>query len=229
MQHTFLKKDVLSQHIEAYFVHIYPFPGYDFFHKPSMLQDLHNDKIPAPLSAAICATVSGYVTRSREGKQTAVKWAKDVDGYLFHNMNNLSLQNLQIMLLSMLQHFVYRQFGRVWLTMGMATKLTLALQLNKKDHSGPDDPGFVARECARRTAWGLFLRDKQHSGGAEEFLSMPEQVMQIPLPANEEDFRYERDRKVGSLSDDPAILAQNGLGPNGYTLLIWHLRHYILK
>jgi len=59
----FLSKEVLSQHIEACFVHIYHVPGYDFFHRPFMLDDLYNDNIPPILSKAICAIVSSYLSR----------------------------------------------------------------------------------------------------------------------------------------------------------------------
>ncbi|PKS08025.1 hypothetical protein jhhlp_006637 [Lomentospora prolificans] len=232
LQHRLLSRDILSRHVDAYFVYIYPLPGYDFFHKPTLLEDLHNDRIPPVLGTAICAAVSMYTSRSRDGKRLEIQWAKDVDAYLFRNLNRLDLLNLQLMVLSMFHHFAYRQFGRVWLMSGMTTKLVLAMQLNKKlqRHSGQHSArnSVTPSECIKRLAWCLFLHDKLHSGGVPEFLALPERCMTIPLPANDDDFARERIGPPVHWCDDLEMISRNNLGLNGYTLLLTRLHHHVL-
>lgn len=63
----FLSKEVLSQHMEACFVHIYHVPSYNFL-RLVMLDDLYNDNIPPVLSKAICEIVSSYLSRSYRWK-----------------------------------------------------------------------------------------------------------------------------------------------------------------
>lgn len=229
-QKRFLGRDVLAQHIDAYYVYVYHVPGYDIFHRPAMLEDMHNDRIPPILCTALCAAVSMYISRSEESRRLSLQWAQEADAYIFSNMNNLEVLNLQLMILSVFQHFAYRQFGRVWLMQGMAARLVLGMQLNKEGAvltgSGL---GVASRECNRRLAWSLFLQDKQHSGGVEEFLTLPEQWMSISLPLCESDFLQERDRRVGTLSDDFGTLSSNGLGINGFLNIVMNLRYHILR
>jgi len=232
LQQRFLKRDVVTRHVEAYFVYLYHLPGYDFFHRPSMLEDLHNSRISPILCTALCAAVAMYVSPSKEGRQLSVEWAKDVDSYLFSNMNDLSILNLQIMLLSMFQHFAYRQFGRVWLMMGMATRFGLTIQLNNiTSLTGLETggSGVASRECVKRLLWSLFVQDKIHSGGVDEFVGFPEQWMHIPLPLSEHHFQHEQDHQAGTLSDSLEVLSRNGLGINGYMVILHNLRHHILR
>lgn len=220
-----LSRDVLTQHIRAYFVHVYHLPGYDFLHRPSVLESLHNDTLPPILSTALCAAVSMYIS-PRDVRQISIQWARDVDGYIFSHLNQLKLLNLQIMVLSMFQHFVYRQFGRVWLMLGMASRLALGLELNRD--ADPTSSNVPDRECRKRLAWSLFIHDKMHSGGIDEFVTMPEPWMHLSLPISETDFHHERDCQTGTLSDDFETLPHQKLGLNGYMVVLQNLRHHIL-
>jgi hypothetical protein len=224
-----LSKDILSQHLEAYFLYVYHLPGYDFLHRPSMLEDLHHNRIPPVLATAICAAVAMYVSSSAASKQLSVQWAKEIDTYIFSSLNNLNLRNLQVMILSMFQHFSYRQFGRVWLMHGMATRLALGVLLGKARSGIDGASSVVSRECAKRLAWSLFVQDKLHAGGVDEFQALPEQWMRISLPLNDDDFLRERDRRVGTLADNYATLSANGLGLNGFLVILMNLRHRLLR
>lgn len=229
-QKRFLSRDVLAQHIDAYYTYVYHVPGYNVFHRPSMLEDLHNDRIPPILCTALCAAVSIYMSRSEESRRLSVHWARDVDTYIFSKMNNLEILNLQLMILSIFQNFAYRQFGRVWLMLGMASRLLLSMQLNKEGSATAGGGSDIAsRECRRRLAWSLFLQDKLHSGGVEEFLTLPEQWMSISLPMCEKDFHEEHDGRVGTLSDDYRTLCSNGMGINGFMMVLMNLRYHILR
>lgn len=195
-----------------------------------MLEALHNDTLPPILCTALCATVSMYISRSREQRQLSMYWAQEVDAYLFSHLNDLSLLNLQIIVLSVFQHFVYRQFGRVWLMLGMATRLAFGIQLNKETClEAAQELGWVSRECARRLVWSIFVQDKIHAGGVEEFAAMPEAWLHIPLPLSELHFQREQDHCVGTLRDDVGTLSRNGLGMNGYMVILQNLRYLILQ
>lgn len=228
-QHRLLARDVVARHIEAYFEYVYHLPGYDFFHRPSMLEDFHNDKLAPVLCTALCAAVAMYISPSREGRQLSARWAKDCEAYIFSNLNNLSILNLQLMVLSTFQQFAYRQFGRVWLMHGMATRLALSLQLNRENYSNSNKLSVSSRECANRLVWCLFIHDRIHSGGIEDFVALPERLMHIPLPTNENDFQHELESRVGTLSDSLQSLATDGLGITGYMAILQNLRYHILR
>jgi hypothetical protein len=228
-ERRFLSRDVLAQHTEAYFTHIYHLPGYNFFHRPSMLEDLQNDRVAPILSIAICATVSSYLDRSKSGKQLAIQWATEVDGYISTNMNNLNLLNLQVIMLSLYQHFAYRQFGRSWLLLGMATRLALGIQLNKGVQGGASDSSFAARECNKRLAWSIYIHDKLQSGGIEEFVTMPQRWINLSLPLNDDDFHRERDCATSTLADNLKVSVRSDLNPSSYMVILMTLRHEILR
>jgi len=224
-----LSKDFIAQHIDAYFIHIYHIPGYNFFHRPSMLEDLYNDRLSPILSTAICAIVSGYVNRSKVGKELSVQWAATVDSYIFTNLNNLTLLNLQIMMLSLFQNFSYRQFGRTWLILGMAARLALGIQLNKGILPDTGNESIALQECNKRLAWSVFIQDKLYSGGIDEFVAMPKYWMHLTLPLNEDDFLHERYHQTASLNSDSGALPSDGVGISGCTVILMGLRHDILQ
>ncbi|RMZ68810.1 fungal transcriptional regulatory [Pyrenophora seminiperda CCB06] len=228
-QKRLLSKDVISQHIDAYFIHIYHIPGLNFFHRPSMLRDLHNDRLPPILSTAICATVSGYLDRSKVGKELSVQWAASVDSYISANLNDLTLLNLQIMILSLFQNFSYRQFGRAWLILGMAARLSLGIQLNKDIFPSPQNESIALQECKKRLAWSIFIADKLYSGGIDELVAMPKRWMYLTLPLNEDDFLHERHRHTGYLNNDIEALSCDSLGISAATVILMGLRHDILQ
>lgn len=228
-ERRFLARNVITSHIEAYFEYVYHLPGYDIFHRPSLLEDLHNDRIPPPLSAAICAAASIYVAHSKEDRQLSIEWARELDHYIFSNLNNLNILNFQLMTLSMFQNFVYRQFGTAWLMHGIAARLALSHQLNKPKPSNPDSLSIVSRECARRLIWGIFIHDKMRSGGVEEFVGLPDRWMAISLPNNENNFQREVQNRMGTISNSLQDLARQGLGIGGYMVILHNLRYDILR
>ncbi|KAL2880715.1 hypothetical protein SGCOL_003740, partial [Colletotrichum sp. CLE4] len=96
-----------------------------------------------------------FVSRSRESRVLSVQWAKEVDAYIFGNLNVFKVLNIQLLILSMFQNFAYRQFGKMWLLISMAARLAVSFQLN--DEKPASDNGTTAalikRECERRLVW----------------------------------------------------------------------------
>ncbi|KAF0324096.1 putative transcriptional regulatory protein [Colletotrichum asianum] len=45
LEQTLLSTDVIRQHLEVFFDHVYPL-GYDFFHRPSMMEEFYAGKLP---------------------------------------------------------------------------------------------------------------------------------------------------------------------------------------
>ncbi|KAI0026203.1 hypothetical protein F4780DRAFT_718956 [Xylariomycetidae sp. FL0641] len=226
---SFLRKDMIFRHLEAYFEYLYPLQGLDFLHKPSILEDFQHDRIPPIFSTAICAAVAMYIAPSKEARALSIEWAKDVDHYIFTNMNRVEILSLKLMVLSMFQHFAYRQFGRVWLMLGMATRLALALQLNDDQALSQETSSFTQQECHRRIMWSLFIQDKLLSGGVDEFVSLPSEWMRLSLPASEYAFQHECHGKTGTLADGMHQLSRGGLGSTGFLLILHTIRYRILK
>lgn len=219
------------RHIEAYFDHVYPLQGYDFFHRPSLLESFYNDRLPPILCTAICATAATFISPSKASRATSIEWSKEVDRYLFSNMNRLNLLNLQLIILSMFQHYAYRQFGRVWVMHGAAARLALAFQLNEDRPPGPGQSpvSVTERECLRRLMWSVFVRDRLLSGGVDEFIALPDQWMRLPLPCNEHCFQNELPQETGTLCDSANSPSRRELGSRGFLLILQSIHHRILR
>lgn len=229
---SLLGRDVVRRHIDAYFEHVYPLQGHDFLHYPTVLEEFHSGHMSPILCTAICATVAMFLSPSDKTARTvAIEWSAEVDHYLLANMNRLEILNLQLMVLSMFQHFAYRQFGRVWQMHGSATRLALAFQLNDDSPSSLGRPPAspVEQECRRRLMWSLFVWDKLLSAGIDEFVGLPDQWMRLSLPCNEHYFQLEMRQKTGTLSDGIRALSERDLGSKGFLLILQTLRHRILR
>lgn len=220
------------RHIEAYFDHVYPLQGYDFFHRPSLLESFYNDRMPPILCTAICATAAMFISPSdKASRAISIEWSNEVDRYVSSNMNRLNILNLQLIMLSMFQHFAYRQFGRVWLMHGAATRLALAFQLNEERHPAPGQSpmSITERECLRRLMWSVFVRDKMLSGGVDEFITLPDEWMRLHLPCNEHCFQHELPQETGTMSDSVDSMSRRELGSKGFLLVLQSIHHRILK
>ncbi|KAK2775414.1 zinc finger transcription factor 1 [Colletotrichum kahawae] len=148
LEQTLLSTDVIRQHLEVFFDHVYPL-GYDFFHRPSMMEEFYAGKLPPILCTSVCAAAAIFVSRSRESRVLSIQWAKDVDGYIFANLNVFKVLNIQLMALSKFQNFAYRQFGKVWLLISTAARLCVSFQLNDERPLPPDadTSTVIRREC----------------------------------------------------------------------------------
>ncbi|TDZ27371.1 putative transcriptional regulatory protein [Colletotrichum spinosum] len=221
LDRSLLSTDVIRQHLEAFFDHVYPL-GLDFFHRPSMMEEFYAGKLPPILCTSICATAAMFVSRSREARVLSVSWAKDVDAYIFGNLNVYKVLNIQLMSLSMFQNFAYRQFGKVWLLVSTAARLCVAFQLNDDRPLAPDadTASMIRRECERRLVWHVWWMDKGLSAGFDEFTCLPNRWMRTPLPNPEHTFRYGLLKKTSKLGDGVEALAAHDAGARASTKAI---------
>ncbi|KAF4914518.1 putative transcriptional regulatory protein [Colletotrichum viniferum] len=150
LEQTLLSTDVIRQHLEVFFDHVYPL-GYDFFHRPSMMEEFYAGKLPPILCTSVCAAAAIFVSRSRESRVLSIQWAKEVDGYIFANLNVFKVLNIQLMALSKFQNFAYRQFGKVWLLISTAARLCVSFQLNDERPlpPGADTSTVIRRESTK--------------------------------------------------------------------------------
>ncbi|KAI8299839.1 putative transcriptional regulatory protein [Colletotrichum sp. SAR11_240] len=156
-------EDVIRQHLEVFFDHVYPL-GYDFFHRPSMMEEFYAGKLPPILCTSVCAAAAIFVSRSRESRVLSIQWAKEVDGYIFANLNVFKVLNIQLMALSKFQNFAYRQFGKVWLLISTAARLCVSFQLNDERPLPPDaDTSTVIR---RESTKAIVLESRSDSSPA---------------------------------------------------------------
>ncbi|UQC85498.1 uncharacterized protein CLUP02_10996 [Colletotrichum lupini] len=230
LDHALLSTDVIRQHLEAYFDHVYPI-GHDFFHRPSVMEEFYAGKLPPILCTSICATAAMFVSRSRESRVLSVQWAKEVDAYIFGNLNVFKVLNIQLLILSMFQNFAYRQFGKMWLLISMAARLAVSFQLNDERPAAENDTtaALIKRECERRLVWHVWSMDKMLSAGLDEFTSLPDRWMRTSLPNSEHAFCHGLMKPTGRLSDGVEALASHEAGPNAYLIMLLPLRCEILR
>ncbi|KAF9880842.1 hypothetical protein CkaCkLH20_01884 [Colletotrichum karsti] len=230
LEQSLLSTDVIRQHLEVFFDHVYPL-GYDFFHRPSMMEDFYAGKLPPILCTSICAAAAIFVSRSRESRIMSIQWAKEVDGYIFANLNVFKVLNIQLMALSKFQNFAYRQFGKVWLLISTAARLCVSFQLNDDRPLPPDadTATVIRRECDRRLVWHVWWMDKGFSAGFDEFTCLPSRWMRIGLPNPEHTFRHGLLKPTSKLSDGVEALASHDAGARAYLMILYSLRCDILR
>ncbi|KAK6217276.1 hypothetical protein QIS74_07390 [Colletotrichum tabaci] len=232
LDHSLLSTDVVRQHLEAYFDHVYPI-GHDFFHRPSMMEEFYAGRLPPILCTSVCATAAMFVSRSRESRVLSVQWAKEVEAYIFANLNVFKVLNIQLMILSMFQNFAYRQFGKMWLMIGMAARLAVSFQLNDERQRQPppdnDTATLIKRECERRLVWHVWSMDKMLSAGLDEFTALPNRWMRVSLPNSEHAFCHGLLKPTSKLDDGVEALASHEAGPNSYLIMLLPLRCEVLK
>ncbi|KAF6796490.1 zinc finger transcription factor 1 [Colletotrichum sojae] len=230
LDQTLLSTDVIRQHLEVFFDHIYPL-GYDFFHRPSMMEEFYAGKLPPILCTSICAAAAIFVSRSRESRVLSIQWAREVDGYIFANLNVFKVLNIQLMVLSKFQNFAYRQFGKVWLLISTAARLCVSFQLND-ERPLPEDADtatVIRRECERRLVWHVWWVDKALSAGFDEFTCIPDKWMRSPLPNPEHTFRHGLLKKSSKLGDGVEALGEHDAGARAYIMILFGLRCKILR
>ncbi|KAF4810864.1 putative transcriptional regulatory protein [Colletotrichum tropicale] len=230
LEQTLLSTDVIRQHLEVFFDHVYPL-GYDFFHRPSMMEEFYAGKLPPILCTSVCAAAAIFVSRSRESRVLSIQWAKEVDGYIFANLNVFKVLNIQLMALSKFQNFAYRQFGKVWLLISTAARLCVSFQLNDERPLPPDadTSTVIRRECERRLVWHVWWMDKGLSAGFDEFTCLPNRWMRTPLPNAEHTFRHGLLKKTSKLSDGVEALAAHDAGARAYVMILFSLRCEVLR
>ncbi|TQN65458.1 putative transcriptional regulatory protein [Colletotrichum shisoi] len=233
LDHSLLSTDVVRQHLEAYFDHVYPI-GHDFFHRPSMMEEFYAGRLPPILCTSVCATAAMFVSRSRESRVLSVQWAKEVEAYIFANLNVFKVLNIQLVILSMFQNFAYRQFGKMWLMIGMAARLAVSFQLNderRHPHHPPDNDTatLIKRECERRLVWHVWIMDKMLSAGLDEFTALPNRWMRVSLPNSEHAFCHGLLKPTSKLDDGVEALASHEAGPNSYLIMLLPLWCEVLK
>ncbi|WYZ41400.1 hypothetical protein EsH8_V_000295 [Colletotrichum jinshuiense] len=230
LDHSLLSTDVVRRHLEAYFDHVYPL-GHDFFHRPLMMEEFYARKLPPILCKSICATAAMFVSRSRESRVLSIQWAKEVDAYIFGNLNVFKVLNIQLMVLSMFQNFAYRQFGKIWLLISTAARLAVSFQLNDERPAPPDSDTttLIKRECERRLIWHVWSMDKMLSAGLDEFTVLPNRWMRTSLPNAEHAFCHGLLKPTSKLGDGVGALLSHEAGPNSYLIMLLPLRSEILR
>ncbi|KAJ0314211.1 hypothetical protein Brms1b_007084 [Colletotrichum noveboracense] len=214
LEQTLLSTDVIRQHLEVFFDHVYPL-GYDFFHRPSMMEEFYAGKLPPILCTSVCAAAAIFVSRSRESRVLSIQWAKEVDGYIFANLNVFKVLNIQLMALSKFQNFA----------------LCVSFQLNDERPLPPDadTSTVILRECERRLVWHVWWMDKGLSAGFDEFTCLPNRWMRTPLPNAEHTFRHGLLKKTSKLSDGVEALAAHDAGARAYVMILFSLRCEVLR
>ncbi|GKT60196.1 zinc finger transcription factor 1 [Colletotrichum tofieldiae] len=166
-----------------------------------------------------------FVSRSRESRVLSVQWAKEVDAYIFGNLNVFKVLNIQLMILSMFQNFAYRQFGKMWLLISMAARLAVSFQLNDERPPPDNDTAtLIKRECERRLVWHVWSMDKMLSAGLDEFTALPNRWMRTSLPNSEHAFCHGLMKPTSKLDDGVEALASHEAGPNSYLIMLLPIR-----
>lgn len=84
------------EHIEDYFIYLYPLPSFAFLHKPTVIRRCRDGTINEPLKLAICAITSLHLQRAPLYHHL---WAQQAEQLILRQISRPSIFHLQALLL----------------------------------------------------------------------------------------------------------------------------------
>ncbi|KAF4967538.1 hypothetical protein FSARC_4923 [Fusarium sarcochroum] len=175
-------RDVIRNYLDAFFdkANYFLCP---FLHKATVIADFCQDKLEPKLIKAICAL--GIRLSSSEPNSCCYDWMDEVQRDIVTNMNNVSLTDLQALMLVIQFRSLLKFTDDVWNLLSIAARVAFTKRFNYERPK--DDP--VKQESLRRLMWSIFIMDKDFSGGIEDLTICPVYRLHIRLPNSNHNFQ----------------------------------------
>ncbi|KAF7543730.1 hypothetical protein G7046_g9942 [Stylonectria norvegica] len=220
-----VRKDVILQHMDAYFDYIYHIPSMGFFHRETVYSQIQDGTFDPATAAGMCSIASFFVNPGEAGREFGMKCSDQVEFHVFRNIYRFAEETLILYALNGVFNFLNGSLAKVWQCFGIAIRLMLGLQVNWDVL--PQSRSFAQQECLRRIVWQFFYMDRLLAGGYDEYISCRVENMKIRLPCNESAFRENRTVVVERLHEKMGKY-KGAMGLHGYQLQITDIKHRIL-
>ncbi|GKT61405.1 zinc finger transcription factor 1 [Colletotrichum tofieldiae] len=192
------------------------------------MEGFYAGTLPPILCASISAASAVFVSQSREARLQSIQWAKEVEGWIMENLNDFKTLTMQLLALSIFQNSAYRQLGKAWIMVGIATRQILGSQLNTdRPAAGEGQLNEIQKECQGRLVWHTWNMDKILSAGVDDFTTFPDRSMRLPLPSSEYAFQLGLVKPAAKLSDGFRGLKSFDTSARSYILVLSNIRSQI--
>ncbi|KAI0218768.1 hypothetical protein L0F63_003888 [Massospora cicadina] len=182
--------------LELYFKFHYPF--FPVLHKPTIMTQFNQGKLPMLLLNVIFAVAYFYTTeesynffpqlRDKSNEEVAQEFEAQAKKCLDECFSEAEIYTIQALLLMTLYHHRTTVSNNVWLYSGMATRMAMELGLHKDCENllnGAFEP--VEQEIRKKTWWGCFVLDTMYSTMLGRPLSIQQELCDVKLPALADD------------------------------------------
>jgi hypothetical protein len=154
-------RSVVRDHIDAYFVHIYAAPLFNFLHKVEFLNNYASGTVDTALLLAVCGAASRFLLPTKEDASQAKSWMKRAESMVLQNTSKLKVSNLEALMIVILHYTHHHQFSQAFLHLSLAARMAFTLKINHEDRA----LSFIEQESRRRLLWCIYSLDRLIAGG----------------------------------------------------------------
>ncbi|KAH6889870.1 hypothetical protein B0T10DRAFT_42079 [Thelonectria olida] len=213
-------REAIRDHVHAYFDQG-EFIDCLFLHRATVLAEWSQGTLDANLLKAICAL--GIRLTSSEDPASACVWIDEVQQALVTRIGDMSIPNLQALMLVIHFRSMLKFSGDVWVLLSIAARVAFTKRLNYERPAGD----AVRQESLRRLMWSIYRFDRIFSGGIEDLTVCPTHRLHMRLPNSHRNFQL----GLGSRMEFLRVKGDDGAEMNvlAYLMRMLDLRDAILR
>lgn len=186
-------KDILYDHIQIFFTHIYPCQANGFIHRGTLLRNFQSGRVDRKLLLAICTAASRFVNDATNSVSSTTKaqteaWAKEAKSLLI--LEDMTMDTVAAALLLARHEVNSGNYSSAWMLSSIATRAALALGLNKESSADTDSLSFSEQETKRRLFWACYCLDRMMSTGSPELVVLRTDHIRLQLPCEEHQYLF---------------------------------------
>ncbi|KAH7141352.1 hypothetical protein B0J13DRAFT_585736 [Dactylonectria estremocensis] len=179
------QKDDLRNYIHTYFDKT-DFLDCLFLHRATVLSEWSRGHLEPQLLKAICASGLRLMSpRDDDASSASHRWIDEVQNGLVTRIGDISIPNLQALVLVICFRSALKFSGDVWVLLSIAARVAFTKRLNY-ERSAVD---AVTQESLRRLMWSIYRLDKVFSGGIEDLTVCPTSRLHMRLPDSHHNFQ----------------------------------------
>ncbi|KAH7152943.1 hypothetical protein EDB81DRAFT_945868 [Dactylonectria macrodidyma] len=217
------QKDHLRNYIHTYFDKT-DFLDCLFLHRATVLNEWSRGHLEPHLLKAICALGLRLMSPHDEDASSASnRWIDEVQNDLVTRIGDISIPNLQALVLVICFRSALKFSGDVWVLLSIAARVAFTKRLNY-ERSAVD---AVTQESLRRLMWSIYRLDKVFSGGIEDLTVCPTSRLHMRLPNSHHNFQLGLRSSMKFLHDKDDTGAD--MNVFAYLMRMYDLRDRILR
>ncbi|KAK9327533.1 fungal-specific transcription factor domain-containing protein [Lipomyces starkeyi] len=217
------EKEIIENHIKAFFEYVYPIPGNSFIHRALFLQNWTKQTHNPILLKAMCGASARFISKDPDHERQALIWSSEALSQVLKMLAKPSVVTIQSLLLIIFTQASLRNFSSVMALSALTARMAFTLRLNYEERKLP----FTAQECRRRVMWAIFVVDTFYASGQVDLSVCPIERMQVQLPCNERCFAYEIEVETELLRRPLGQPVAGNLGLLAYLIRIFDIRYRI--
>ncbi|PVH74437.1 hypothetical protein DL98DRAFT_467858 [Cadophora sp. DSE1049] len=217
------EKEIIENHIKAFFEYVYPIPGNSFIHRAIFLQNWTKQTHNLILLKAMCGASARFVSNDPDHEKQALIWSSQAESQVLKTLAKPSVVTIQSLLLIIFTQASFRKFSSVMALSALTARMAFTLRLNYEERKLP----FTAQECRRRVMWAIFVVDTFYASGQVDLSVCAIERIKLQLPCNERSFAYDIEVETEPLRRPLGHPVAGDLGLLAYLIRIFDIRYRV--